>query len=252
MSTIVPSPPLLFHAILPNFFLLQTFPHPPPNSQPIRVSLLSTSRIHTLYTLIIATSFILIVVEGLSSYQADITCQLLVQLLHYIAFAQVQHFRACPDDLPNIFGLPLHTTLSLLLGPFLKLLHTHSFYHYLEELPSNILYSTFHQVYLFLTQAEQQHYWGQTGIVQQSTNSPTPIPLALQISSCPTVEIHVSLALYLHIPHHPIIIPLPSSLHRPSWSICCSICISAYLEASIHQLDCLRSFILSLSFVLII
>ena len=30
------------------------------------------------------------------------------------------------------------------------------------------------------------------------------------------VETHVSLALYLHIPHHPIIIPLPSSLRRPS------------------------------------
>ena len=35
-------------------------------------------------------------------------------------------------------------------------------------------------------------------------------------SSRTGVETHVSLALYPHIPHHPIIIPLPSSLHRPS------------------------------------
>ena len=30
------------------------------------------------------------------------------------------------------------------------------------------------------------------------------------------VETHVSLALYPHIPHHPIIIPLPSPIHRSS------------------------------------
>ena len=66
------------------------------------------------------------------------------------------------------------------------------------------------------------------------------------------VETHVSLALYLHIPHHPIIIPLPSSLCRPSWSIRYPIRVSAYLQSSIHQSDCLGSFVLSLSFVLII
>ena len=66
------------------------------------------------------------------------------------------------------------------------------------------------------------------------------------------VETHVSLALYPHIPHHPIIIPLPSSLRRPSWSICYPICVSAYLKASICQLDHLGSFVLSLSFVLVI
>ena len=43
-----------------------------------------------------------------------------------------------------------------------------------------ILYPAFHQIYLFLTQAEQQHYHGQT------TSSSSPIPLALRISSCPT------------------------------------------------------------------
>ena len=69
--------------------------------------------------------------------------------------AQIQHFRACPDDLPDAFGLPLHTTLSLLPGPVLELLHSHSFHCYLEELPSNVLYLAFHKIYLFLTQAEQ-------------------------------------------------------------------------------------------------
>ena len=120
-----------------------------------------------------------------NSYQVDITCQLLVQLLHHITLVQIQHFRVCPDDLPNTFGLLLRTTLSLLPGPILELLPTHSFYHYLEELPSNVLYPAFHQVYLSLTKAEQQHYRRQTGITQQTTNSPSPIPLALQISSRP-------------------------------------------------------------------
>ena len=159
---------------------------PLPHSQPIQIALLLMSRIYTLYTLVIATPAILIAVEGLPSYQTDITCQLLVQLLHHIALAQIQHFRACPDNLPNVFGLPLHTTLSLLPGPVLELLHTHSFYHYLEELPIDILYPAFCQIYLTLTWAEQQHYRGQTGIVPQTTDSPSPIPLALQISSCPT------------------------------------------------------------------
>ena len=124
---------------------------PPPNSQPIRITLLSMSWIHALYTLITATPAILLAIKELSNYQASITCQLLVQLLHHVALTQIQHFRACPDNLPNVFGLPLHTTLSLLPGLILELLHTHSFYHYLEELPSVILYPAFHQIYLSLT-----------------------------------------------------------------------------------------------------
>ena len=66
------------------------------------------------------------------------------------------------------------------------------------------------------------------------------------------VETHVSLALYKHIPCHPIIIPLSTSLCKPSWSIHYSIHVSTYLEASICWSDCLESFILSLSFVLVI
>ena len=57
---------------------------PLPHSQPIWIALLSTSRVYALYTLVIATPAILITVEGLSSYQTDVTCQLLVQLLHHI------------------------------------------------------------------------------------------------------------------------------------------------------------------------
>ena len=133
------------------------------------------SRIFALYTLIIASPTILIAVEGLPSYQTNITCQLLVQLLHHVALAQIQHFRACPSDLPDVFGLPLRTTLSLLPGPILELLHANSFHHYLEELPSEVLYPAFQQVYLSLTRAEQQHYRGQTGTI----TSPTTLPLAL-------------------------------------------------------------------------
>ena len=154
---------------------------PPSDSQPIQYSLLPTSRIHALYTLIIASPAILVAVEGLPSYQTDIACQLLVQLLHHVALAQIQHFQACPSDLPDVFGLPLRTTLSLLPGPILKLLHTHSFHHYLEELPSEVLYPAFRQVYLSLTRAKQQHYCGQTGTIP----SPATLPLALRISSRP-------------------------------------------------------------------
>ena len=57
------------------------FHMPLSNSQPIQVALLSTSQVYTLYTLIITTPAILIAVKGLPSYQVDITCQLLVQLL---------------------------------------------------------------------------------------------------------------------------------------------------------------------------
>ena len=90
-------------------------PHsPPPNSVPTQIHLLPTFCIHTLFILIITTPAILITVEGLSLYQQDIPCQLLVQLLHHVALAQLQHFRACPDDLPILFGLPLHTTLSVM------------------------------------------------------------------------------------------------------------------------------------------
>ena len=124
---------------------------PPPDSQPIRFFLLLTSGIHILYTLIVTSPAILIAVEGLPEYQTDITCQLLVQLLHLIALAQIQHFRACPQDLPSGLGLPLRATLSLLMGPILELLHTHSFQHHLEELPSEILYPAFRQVYLTLS-----------------------------------------------------------------------------------------------------
>ena len=154
---------------------------PPSESQPIRFALLPTSGIYTLFTLVVASPIILIAVEGLPSYQADITCQLLVQLLHLISLAQIQHFRACPNDLPDHLGLPLRATLSLLVGPVLELLHTHSFHHYLEELPSEVLFPAFQQVYRTLSRAEQQHYRGQTGL----RTSPSPLPLALRILSRP-------------------------------------------------------------------
>ena len=154
---------------------------PLPNSQLIRFSLLPTPGIYTLYTLVIASPTILIAIEGLPEYQTDITCQLLVQLLHLVALAQIQHFHACPNDIPSGLGLPLCATLSLLVGPILELLHTHSFQRHLEERPSEILYPAFQQVYLTLFRAKQQHYCGQTG----TRTSPPPIPLAFQISSRP-------------------------------------------------------------------
>ena len=154
---------------------------PPSDSQPIWFELLPTSGIYTLFTLVVASPAILITVEGLPGYQADITCQLLVQLLLLVSLAQIQHFRACPNDLPNNLGLPLRATLSLLVGPILELLHTHSFHRHLEELPSEVLFPAFQQVYLTLSRAEQQHYRGQTG----PNPFPSPIPLALWISSCP-------------------------------------------------------------------
>ena len=163
---------------------------PPPNSQPIRFSLLPTSGIYTLYTLVVASPIILIAVKGLPEYQTDITCQLLVQLLHLVALAQIQHFQACLQDLPSGLGLPLRATLSLLVGPILELLHTHSFQRHLEELPSKVLYPAFLQVYHTLSQAEQQHYRRQTGI----HTSPSPIPLALQISSRPSSPTPSSIA----------------------------------------------------------
>ena len=155
---------------------------PPPDSQPIRFSLLPTSGLYTLYTLVVSSLAILIAVEGLPGYQTDLTCQLLIQLLHLVALAQIQHFRACPNDLPSNLGLPLRATLTLLVGPILELLHTYSFHRHLEELPSEILYPAFRQVYLTLSRAEQQHYHGQTG-----THTPSPtLPLALRISSRPS------------------------------------------------------------------
>ena len=124
---------------------------PPLASQPIIFPLLPTSALYTLYTLVVASLTILIAVEGLPNYQTDLTCQLLVQILHLIALTQIQHFRACPNDLPDNVGLPLRATLSLLMGPVLKLLHTHSFHHHLEQLPSEILYPAFRQVYITLS-----------------------------------------------------------------------------------------------------
>ena len=154
---------------------------PPLASQPIRFSLLPTSALYTLYTLVIASLAILIAVEGLPNYQTNLTCQLLVQILHLVALTQIQHFRACPNDLPDNVGLPLRATLSLLMGPILELLHTHSFHRHLEELPSEVLYPAFQQVYITLSRAKQHHYRGQTG-----THTPSPaIPLALRISSRP-------------------------------------------------------------------
>ena len=60
---------------------------------------------------------------------------------------QLQHFQACPDDLPASFGLSLRITLSLLPGPILDLLVSHSFHHYLEELPMNVLYPAFSEIF---------------------------------------------------------------------------------------------------------
>ena len=116
---------------------------PPPDSQPIRFFLLPTSGIYTLFTLVVTSPAILIAIEGLPGYQTDLTCQLLVQLLHLVALAQIQHFRACPNDLPDGLGLLLRATLSLLVGPILELLHTHSFHCHLEELSSEVLYPAF-------------------------------------------------------------------------------------------------------------
>ena len=124
---------------------------PLPDSQLIRFSLLPTSGIYTLYTLIATSPAILIAVERLPGYQTDLTCQLLVQLLHLTALAQIQHFCACPNNLPDSLGLLLCATLSLLVGPILELLHTYSFHRHLEELPSEVLYPAFRQVYLTLS-----------------------------------------------------------------------------------------------------
>ena len=131
---------------------------PPSDSQPIQFELLPTSGIYILFTLVVASPAILIAVEELPGYQADITCQLLVQLLHLVSLAQIQHFRACPNDLPSNLGLPLRATLSLLIRPILELLHTHSFHRHLEELLSEVLFPAFQQVYRTLSRAEQQHY----------------------------------------------------------------------------------------------
>ena len=91
------------------------------------------------------------------------------------------------------------------------------------------------------------------GLQNINQNNSSLLMRALLITAqCTIVETHVSLALYPHIPHHPIIIPLPSSLCRPSWSIRYLICVSTYLESSIRRLDCLENFVLSLSFVLVI
>ena len=151
---------------------------PPPDSVPIQVCLLPMSCIHTLkFILVIATPAILITIERLSSHQQDVPCQLLIQLLHHIALTQLQHFRACPDDLPTSFGLPLCTTLSLLPGPVLDLLVSHSFHRYLEELPTNILHPAFTEIFLSLTQAEQRSYLEQV----RPLSSPATLPLALRI-----------------------------------------------------------------------
>ena len=115
------------------------------------------------------------------TYQQDVPCQLLVQLLHHITLTQLQHFRACPDDLPTSFGLPLHTTLSLLPGPILNLLVSHSFHCYLEELPTNILHPAFTEIFLSLTQAKQRSYLEQV----RPLPSPVTVPLALHITSPP-------------------------------------------------------------------
>ena len=131
-------------------------PHLPlPDSVSIQTCLLPTSCIHALFILVVTTPAILIVIEGLPSYQQDVPCQLLVQLLHHVALAQLQHFRVCPDDPPASFGLPLCTTLSLLPGLILNLLISHSFHCYLEELSTNILHPTFSEIFLSLTQAKQ-------------------------------------------------------------------------------------------------
>ena len=157
-------------------------PHLPlPDSVPIQIRLLPTSCIHTLFILAVATPAILIAVKGLPSYQQDVPCQLLVQLLHHVALAQLQHFRTCPDDLPTSFGLPLRTTLSLLPGPILDLLVSHSFHHYLEELPTDVLHPAFIEIFLSLTQAEQHNYLEQV----RPLPSPAAIPLALCISFPP-------------------------------------------------------------------
>ena len=70
----------------------EPFHMPPSDSQPIRFLLLPTSGIYTLYTLVVASPTILIAIKGLPSYQADLTCQFLVQLLHLVSLAQIQHF----------------------------------------------------------------------------------------------------------------------------------------------------------------
>ena len=80
------------------------------------------------------------------------------------------------------FGLPLHTTLSLLPEPILDLLVFHFFHSYLEELPTEILHSTFVKVFLSLTQVEQCLYLEQVG---QPLVSPAAIFLALCLSSPP-------------------------------------------------------------------
>ena len=154
---------------------------PLPDSVPIQVHLLPMSHIHTLFILVITTPAILIAIKGLSSYQQDVPCQLLVQLLHHVALTQLQHFRVCPDNLPTSFGLPLRTTLSLLPGPVLNLLVSHSFYCYLEELPTDILHPTFTKVFLSLTRAKQHSYLEQV----RPLPSPAAIPLALRISFLP-------------------------------------------------------------------
>ena len=163
-------------------------PHlPPPNSVPIQIHLLPTSCIHTFFILAVTTPVILIAIKGLPSYQQDIPCQLLVQLLHHVALTQLQHFRVCPDDLPTSFGLPLHTTLSLLPGPILDLLVFHFFHHYLEELPTNVLHPTFAEIFLSLTKLSNTVTWNKSDLSPPLSPCPWPFtshphPLLLPIA----------------------------------------------------------------------
>ena len=62
-----------------------------------------------------------------------------------------------------------------------------------------------------------EHEYGVLNTLQGGTMPGFPQPVWLGREGVyHVVETHVSLALYPHIPHRPIIIPLPSSLRRPS------------------------------------
>jgi hypothetical protein len=143
---------------------------------------------HSLYTAILADPVVLRTVEDLPLYHEDLIRQELVRLFHDISATQCYHHLVSPNDLPVEVGIPLRMSIASLPQRVLTILYLHGFHVFVQLLSPNIIYPTFHHIYLSMTMEERDRYIKTSQLPAPCSPSPTPVPppssLGTSLISC--------------------------------------------------------------------
>ena len=114
-------------------------------------SFLPTHAIHLLYTTVLDSPHLLLLLENDPLYEDNTITHELIHLFHGISWAQHLQLTSGNDT-------SLHFTLDALPTHILNILHSHGCGIFIENIEPHNIYSIFHHIYLFLPQDQCNVY----------------------------------------------------------------------------------------------